>query len=68
MVITEFYRIATQQATATMLAGGSQDNGTELTFEIVPGTTRVVATAQTSRLMGETATRFMETATALYIC
>ena len=32
MVITEFYRIATQQATATMLAGGSQDNGTELTF------------------------------------
>ncbi|MGH9968306.1 MAG: WD40/YVTN/BNR-like repeat-containing protein [Pyrinomonadaceae bacterium] len=32
MVITEFYRIASQQATATLLAGGSQDNGTELTF------------------------------------
>jgi hypothetical protein len=32
MVITEFYRIATQQATATVIAGGSQDNGSEITF------------------------------------
>jgi hypothetical protein len=32
MVITEFYRITSQQATATVLAGGSQDNGTEITF------------------------------------
>jgi hypothetical protein len=32
MVVTEFYRITSQQATATILAGGSQDNGTEITF------------------------------------
>lgn len=32
MVITEFYRITSQQATATAIAGGSQDNGSELTF------------------------------------
>jgi len=32
MVITEFYRITSQQAMATVLAGGSQDNGTEITF------------------------------------
>jgi hypothetical protein len=32
MVITEFYRATTQQASATVLAGGSQDNGTEITF------------------------------------
>ncbi|MGE5281829.1 MAG: WD40/YVTN/BNR-like repeat-containing protein [Chloroflexota bacterium] len=32
MVITEFYRITSQQATATVIAGGSQDNGTEITF------------------------------------
>jgi len=32
IVITEFYRITSQQAMATVLAGGSQDNGTEITF------------------------------------
>ena len=32
MVITEFYRITSQQATATVIAGGSQDNGSEITF------------------------------------
>jgi hypothetical protein len=32
LVITQFYHNAMQQATATLLAGGSQDNGTELTF------------------------------------
>lgn len=32
IVITEFYRITSQQATATVIAGGSQDNGSEITF------------------------------------
>ncbi len=32
MVITEFYRIATRSATGTLLGGGTQDNGTALTF------------------------------------
>jgi hypothetical protein len=32
MVVTEFYRLTSQQAMATVLAGGSQDNGTEITF------------------------------------
>jgi len=32
MVMTEFYKITSQQATATLLAGGSQDNGIEITF------------------------------------
>ena len=32
MVITQFYETTSQQATATVLAGGSQDNGTEITF------------------------------------
>src|SRR5207248_1290244 len=32
MVVTEFYRLTSQQATATILTGGSQDNGTEITF------------------------------------
>jgi len=32
MVMTEFYKITSQQATTTLLAGGSQDNGTEITF------------------------------------
>ncbi len=32
MVMTEFYRITSQQQIATVQAGGSQDNGTEITF------------------------------------
>ena len=32
MVVTEFYRMTRQQATATLIAGGSQDNGTEISF------------------------------------
>jgi hypothetical protein len=32
MVVTQFYRIASQQAAASIIAGGSQDNGTEITF------------------------------------
>jgi len=32
MVLTEFYKMTSQQATATLIAGGSQDNGTEITF------------------------------------
>jgi hypothetical protein len=32
MVLTEFYRITSQQATANLIAGGSQDNGTEISF------------------------------------
>lgn len=32
MVITEFYRGTSQQAMASLRAGGSQDNGTEITF------------------------------------
>jgi hypothetical protein len=32
MVMTQFYRLTTQQASASILAGGSQDNGTEITF------------------------------------
>jgi photosystem II stability/assembly factor-like uncharacterized protein len=32
MIITQFYRITTQQMQASLVAGGSQDNGTEVTF------------------------------------
>ncbi|HET7108632.1 MAG TPA: hypothetical protein VFI38_17595 [Candidatus Acidoferrum sp.] len=32
MVMTEFYRMTSQQRDITLLAGGSQDNGTEITF------------------------------------
>ena len=32
MVLTEFYRLTSQQALATVVAGGSQDNGTEISF------------------------------------
>jgi photosystem II stability/assembly factor-like uncharacterized protein len=32
MVITEFYRMTSQQAMVTLVAGGSQDNGTEITY------------------------------------
>lgn len=32
MQMTEFYRMTSQQTTATLVAGGSQDNGTEITF------------------------------------
>jgi len=32
MVLTEFYRMTSQQAMASLRAGGSQDNGTEITF------------------------------------
>lgn len=32
MLMTEFYRMTTQRATANLVAGGSQDNGTEITF------------------------------------
>lgn len=32
MVVTEFYRLTSQQSLAGMIAGGSQDNGTEVTF------------------------------------
>jgi hypothetical protein len=32
MVITEFYRMTSQQAMASLRAGGSQDNGTEISF------------------------------------
>src|ERR1700737_5492783 len=32
MLTTEFYKITSQQAAATLLAGGLQDNGTEISF------------------------------------
>ncbi len=32
LVVTEFYRLTSQQAMASLRAGGSQDNGTEITF------------------------------------
>ncbi len=32
MRITQFYNLATQLASTTLIAGGSQDNGTEITF------------------------------------
>jgi photosystem II stability/assembly factor-like uncharacterized protein len=32
MVLTEFFKVTTQQSAASLLAGGSQDNGTEITF------------------------------------
>jgi hypothetical protein len=32
MVITEYYRLASQQAMASLRAGGAQDNGTEITW------------------------------------
>ncbi len=32
MTTTEFYAVDTQRATATLIAGASQDNGTEITF------------------------------------
>ncbi len=32
MTITQFYRIATQSATPTLIAGGTQDNGSPITF------------------------------------
>jgi photosystem II stability/assembly factor-like uncharacterized protein len=32
MVLTEFYKMTSQQATVSLIAGGSQDNGTEITF------------------------------------
>ncbi|MCU1244436.1 MAG: hypothetical protein JWN02_346, partial [Acidobacteria bacterium] len=32
MVMTEFYRISSQSSTATLVTGGSQDNGTEISF------------------------------------
>jgi uncharacterized cupin superfamily protein len=32
MIVTEFYKITTQNATATTIAGGSQDNGIELSY------------------------------------
>jgi hypothetical protein len=32
MVMTEFYHTTSQQLTASLIAGGSQDNGTEITF------------------------------------
>jgi hypothetical protein len=32
MLVTEFYRMTTQLAAATLIAGGSQDNGTEMSF------------------------------------
>jgi hypothetical protein len=32
MILTEFYRATTEQAISTIVAGGSQDNGTEITF------------------------------------
>jgi len=32
MVMTEFYRIGSQNSTASLVTGGSQDNGTEISF------------------------------------
>jgi hypothetical protein len=32
MIITQFYHITSQQASAFLIAGGSQDNGTEISF------------------------------------
>jgi hypothetical protein len=32
LIVTEFYRMTTQLETATLVAGGSQDNGTEISF------------------------------------
>lgn len=32
MIMTQFYKMTSNQTSATLLAGGSQDNGTEITF------------------------------------
>lgn len=61
MVITQFYKTSSQESVATLLAGGSQDNGTEITFGNRPwyqpagcdGATVAVDSANSDTLYGE---------------